>query len=173
MPFLLLPHPNQALEKLKEHAGCLRSERDALREELAKLKAAVEVGEVRELLAALLFLLPPCPLCLLNAECRWLSRPELVGASPSAELDPVWLVLTRGPRSRRVSSQGHRAAASCLPGGSAVTLGLFFPAETRLSHHPRRHSQWRRPPGARSRGHHRRVSGSRPGLGVGRGRAAR
>lgn len=35
----------RALEKLKEHAGCLRSERDALREELAKLKAAVEVGE--------------------------------------------------------------------------------------------------------------------------------
>ncbi|XP_044790275.1 leucine-rich repeat flightless-interacting protein 2 isoform X14 [Bubalus bubalis] len=35
----------EALEKLKEHAGCLRSERDALREELAKLKAAVEVGE--------------------------------------------------------------------------------------------------------------------------------
>lgn len=135
VPFLPLPCPNQALEKLKEHAGCLRSERDALREELARLKAAVEAGEVRELLAALL-LLPPCPLCLLNAERRWLSRPEPGGASPSAELDSVWLVLTRGPRSRRMSSQGHRAAASCLPGGSAETLGLFFPAETRLSHHP-------------------------------------
>lgn len=135
MPFLPLPRPNQALEKLKEHAGCLRSERDALREELARLKAAEEAGEVRGLLAALL-LLPPCPLCLLNAERSWLSRPEPGGASPSAELDSVWLVLTRGPRSRRVSSQGHRAAASCLPGGSAETLGLFFPAETRLSHHP-------------------------------------
>ncbi|KAF4024169.1 hypothetical protein G4228_015963 [Cervus hanglu yarkandensis] len=35
----------RAFEKLKEHAGCLRSERDALREELATLKAAAEVGE--------------------------------------------------------------------------------------------------------------------------------
>ncbi|KAJ8782668.1 hypothetical protein J1605_009987 [Eschrichtius robustus] len=35
----------QALEKQKEYIGCLRSERDSLREELAELKAAVETGE--------------------------------------------------------------------------------------------------------------------------------
>ncbi|XP_029099131.1 leucine-rich repeat flightless-interacting protein 2 [Monodon monoceros] len=43
--FLLLPCLNQALEKQKEYIGCLRSERDSLREELAELKAAVETGE--------------------------------------------------------------------------------------------------------------------------------
>ncbi|KAM9076232.1 leucine-rich repeat flightless-interacting protein 2 isoform 10-T11 [Megaptera novaeangliae] len=35
----------RALEKQKEYIGCLRSERDLLREELAELKAAVETGE--------------------------------------------------------------------------------------------------------------------------------
>uniref|UniRef100_A0A8C6FB00 Leucine-rich repeat flightless-interacting protein 2 n=1 Tax=Monodon monoceros TaxID=40151 RepID=A0A8C6FB00_MONMO len=36
---------SKALEKQKEYIGCLRSERDSLREELAELKAAVETGE--------------------------------------------------------------------------------------------------------------------------------